>query len=893
MGNIFTVQISCDTVFSRCLDCFVTNAKHVRGLKDNLVALQTELQKLIEARDDVMTRVINAEQKQMKRLNQVQGWLSRVETLRVEVDELVNDSSCEIEKLSLAGSGYSNRFKWSYKFAKKVAKKLQVVATLKGEGAFEAVAERIPETSVDEIPIEPTIVGQRSILDKIWRWLREERVGIIGLYGMGGVGKTTILTQINNKFLSMSNNFDVVIWVVVSKELEYGKIQDDIGKKIGLCDEPWKNRRLEEKALDIFKILSKKKFVLLLDDIWKRVDLNKIGVPLPAGQKIESKLVFTTRFIEICGEMRAHKSFRVECLRHEKAWILFQENVGRHILDSHPDIPALSETVAKECGGLPLALITIGRAMACKKTPEEWEYAIQVLRRSASEFPGMDEVYPRLKFSYDSLPNYTIKSCFLYCCLFPEDYKIYKTDLIDYWIGEGILDGYDGHTAKNKGYYIIGVLLHACLLEEVDEDHVKMHDVIRDMTLWIACEIEREKENFLVHAGHGLTKAPEIEIWGSAKRLSLMGNRIEILTKAPTSPHLLTLFLNRNRLRVITNDFFDFMPSLKVLNLSYNRYLTELPRGISRLVSLQHLNLSGTDIEELPKELISLVNLKCLNLEHTRHLRLIPRQLISNFLVLGILRMFDCGSFNQPKHSVLYEYVLVEELVSLKNLSLLSIDLKSSRAVQRILSFHKLLDCIQSLCLRYLDDSKALNIFSLAEMKHLNTLYIVECEFLEELKIDWAGNVQRIRISQCFHSLSTVEVHSCYKLKDLTWAILARNLKKIKISYCPDMEEIISAGKLDEVRGKMENLKPFAKLEFLGLENLDNLKSIYWNPLPFPYLKEIRVNGCPHLRKLPLDSKSGKEHKIFIRAKQYYWWETLQWEDQATQNAFHHCFIHA
>lgn len=60
--------------------------------------------------------------------------------------------------------------------------------------------------------------------------------------------------------------------------------------------------------------------------------------------------------------MEAHKSFKVECLRYEDAWKLFEEKVGRDILDSHPNIPELAETVAKECGGLPLALITVGRS---------------------------------------------------------------------------------------------------------------------------------------------------------------------------------------------------------------------------------------------------------------------------------------------------------------------------------------------------------------------------------------------------------------------------------------------------------------------------------------------------------------------------------------------------
>lgn len=81
--------------------------------------------------------------------------------------------------------------------------------------------------------------------------------------------------------------------------------------------------------------------------------------------------------------------------------------------------------------------------------------------------------------------------------MFPEDYQISKIELIECWIGESFLKENDGiNGVHNQGYYIIGVLVHACLLEEAGSDYVKLHDVIRDMTLWIACEVENE--NFLV-----------------------------------------------------------------------------------------------------------------------------------------------------------------------------------------------------------------------------------------------------------------------------------------------------------------------------------------------------------------------------------------------------------
>lgn len=71
-----------------------------------------------------------------------------------------------------------------------------------------------------------------------------------------------------------------------------------------------------------------------------------------------------------------------------------------------------------------------------------------------------------------------------------------------------------------------------------------MHDVIRDMVLWIACKIEKDKDNFLVHACFGLTEAPKVQNWRDVRRMSLMKNKIENLSETPTCPHLLNFFVS-------------------------------------------------------------------------------------------------------------------------------------------------------------------------------------------------------------------------------------------------------------------------------------------------------------------------------------------------------------
>ncbi|KAH1055121.1 hypothetical protein J1N35_033186 [Gossypium stocksii] len=203
----------------------------------------------------------------------------------------------------------------------------------------------------------------------------------------------------------------------------------------------------------------------------------------------------------------------------------------------HMEVPpspfhALSQ-VAERCGGLPLALITIGRAMACETTVGEWKYAIEMLKRCA--LPKMEnEVFPLLKFSYDNLPNATMKCCLLYCCLYPEDYCIPRKRLMEYWFCKGLLNEFDRISeAQMQGNDIISYILNACLLENGGvtdgKDCVKMHDVIRDMALWITREFEAIENKFFVKARAQLFEEQDVKALESVKRMSVMKNKIEVL----------------------------------------------------------------------------------------------------------------------------------------------------------------------------------------------------------------------------------------------------------------------------------------------------------------------------------------------------------------------------
>ncbi|CAL9237954.1 unnamed protein product [Arabidopsis halleri] len=495
--------------------------------------------------------------------------------------------------------------------------------------------------------------------------------------------------------------------------------------------------------------------------------------------------------------------------------------------------------------------------MASKTMVQEWEDAIDVLTTSAAEFPDVkNKILPILKYSYDSLVDEHIKKCFLYCALFPEDFNINMKMLIDYWICEGFIGDYAViKRARNKGYTMLGTLIRANLLTEVGKTLVVMHDVVREMALWIASDFGKQKENFVVRAGVGLHEIPEVKDWGAVRRMSLMYNNIEEITCGSKCSELTTLFLQGNELKNLSGEFIRSMQKLVVLDLSWNFNFDKLPEQISELASLQYLNLSGTK-------------------------RLCSVGAISKLSSLRILKLI--GS------NVHADLSLVKELQLLEHLQVLTITISTEMGLEQILDDERLANCITDLEISDFQQ-KAFDISSLTSMENLRVLWVKNSHVSEintnlmciENKTD-SSDLHNPKIP-CFTNLSTVYIRSCHSIKDLTWLLFAPNLVALIIFDSREVEEIINKEKATNLTG----ITPFQKLEFLIVEKLPKLESIYWSPLPFPRLLLIEVEDCPKLRKLPLNATSVplvEELKIHMDPPEQR--NELEWEDEDTKNRF-------
>ncbi|KAF2594678.1 hypothetical protein F2Q70_00042694 [Brassica cretica] len=860
MGDCLSVLPWGQAVDIAC-NCLLGDGNYIHMMKDNLEALKTNMQKLRERRNDIATRVSIEEDKGLEQLDQVKGWRSRVASIDSQVSCLLEDEPTEINRLCLFGY-FSEDCISSYEYGKEVSKKLEDVKELYSTGDFKDVAGKRRAAKVETKRIQTT-VGLDSMIGKAWDSIMKPERRTLGIYGMGGVGKTTLLATINNKFDEEVNEFDVVIWVVVSKDLQYKGIHDQILRRLRV-DKEWENQTEEEKKKLIENILGRKKFILLLDDLWSAVDLNKIGVPSPT-QENGSKIVFTTRSEKVCSDMEADDELKMDCLPTTEAWELFQNAVGEVRLKGHPDIPTLAKIISEKCYGLPLALNVIGKAMKCKKDVHEWRDAIDVLNTSSREFPGMEEnILSVLKFSYDGLEDEKVKSCFMYCSLFPEDYQINKEELIEYWIGEGFIKGErDEDGNNNKGHAIIGSLVRAHLLMECETKStlfeigllpaVKMHDVLREMALWIGSTSGKEEEKQCVTSGVKLSRIPDDINWSVLRRVSLMSNRIEEISCCPKCPNLSTLFLQDNMLKVIPGEFFQFMRALVVLDLSRNFGLKELSEEICSLTSLQYLNLSRTGIHSLPVHLKGLRKLISLDLEYCFGLESIDG-IGTSLPNLQVLKLFHSSVFIDARS--------IEELQLLEHLKILTGTVKDALMLESIQRVERLASCVQRLWI--INMSAEVLTLNTVALGGLRELYIMYSE-ISEIKIEWKSKEKEDLLcdsSPCFKHLSHIVIVNLQGPKELTWLLFAPNLKHISVGRSRRLKEIINKKKGMSISNVHPDMTvPFRKLETLSLWRLSKLKricssccSIPENFIlcPPPALQSLRhffVEDCPKLPK--------------------------------------------
>ncbi|XP_020081230.1 disease resistance protein RPM1-like [Ananas comosus] len=693
---------------------------------------------------------------------------------------------------------------------------------------------------------EDDIVGIDKYRDLLLRWLTDEEEQqrqpmIISVLGMGGLGKTTLVTHV---YKIIKPTFDACAWVAVSQSYEtrdlLRQILNDFYREDREKREAPKNidtmdyRSLVEKrevtnnidTMDyrslvetIRTYLQCKNYILILDDVWSTDVMDNIKDAL-LNSNSKSRIVLTTRIRDVALLADEHRMFELKTLEANHSWDLsckhaFWKSANKICL---PPLEQCAKKIVEKCGGLPLAIVSIGRLLSFREqTGSEWEKVYKDLEwyLTNNDSKLHEKVHNILKLSLEDLPHY-LRNCFLYCSSFPEDYRISGYKLIWLWVAEGFIEE-RGETMEEVAEDYLNELVHRCLLQVVERNEVgrvracRMHDIIRVLAL-----SESKELSFCMVYEQSRTKLQR----SKAHRLSILSNITNYCTEEKSYLRSV-LILNNSESYDLLKSVLRSSKFLRVLQLE-EAPIKKLPSEICNLFNLHYLGLRATEIKELPRLIGKLQNLQVLDifeseikklpmgiteLQKLRHL-ILPRNLGKNIKALvGIWRL-------KGLHTLGY-----------------------IEATRKIVRDVEALTELRTFRIRGVRTHHCADLWnSITKMNHLSYLF-VESERGQELQ-----QLGTLRLPLPIQRL-------------LLWGKLDKNsLPELATSFgsLANLTTLaLSEAKLDE--DTFPYLQALPALMFLYLSEAYDGMKLHFQATSFPKLKELYITDDPNLKQVEIE----------------------------------------
>ncbi|KAG5526216.1 hypothetical protein RHGRI_032480 [Rhododendron griersonianum] len=824
----------------------------LEDLDKNMQNLNRKVEYLSGQENDITYEIRSVERQPWKKpKKEVEVWLADVQRFKDNVQRLEQEVVGESNVWNVISR---------VRLGKRIMEKVQEAADLQEKRkSFNDLL--VDECPTDGLLIPPTKDFVESTkarnVERVWECLMNDEVRQIGVYGMGGVGKTTIMKQIHNRLLKEKDKFDGVFWVTISKAFNVLKLQSNIAKELNfsLLDDGDERRR----ATHLHAVLSRwKKYVLIIDDLWEAFPLGRVGIPEPT-QSNGCKIVLTTRSLGVCRRMDC-TDVKVELLTQQEALtLLLRKAVGNGTVLA-PEVGEIAAKIAKKCDGLPLAVVIVAGTLRALEGTREWRNALNELINSTKDASDDEsEVFEILKFSYDRLGNKGLQDCFLYCSMYPEDHKIPVNELIEYWIAEELIADMNSVEEQfDKGHAILGKLTSSCLLESFTDIHgmmryVRLHDSIRDM----AIRITRSSPRFMVKAGERIKSVP-YEHWSEdLERISFMYSLIrELPITPPICPRLTTLLLNHSywwsSLKVIPDSFFTNMPCLEVLDLSQSQ-ITSLPESISNLENLHALILDRcnelkyvpsleklkalkkfvltcSQIAGLPEGIEELVNLRKLDLSRNVSIRrTFSGWKLRRLAKLQYLRMDGTGVI-----------VSAEDLMCLRQLKVVAVHFHNVQELTRyaISQQFQVLQKYGLIVGRY-------NWCQWCAEDLGREVWMISSKSLPFV----SGVDDQPVLPGGIESFGLVEFHDPVSLSPIPWLKDAKVLRKCVVKLCEGLESIFSSSSFSE-----DGLIPLGTVERLDLSCLPRFRVLFDGIAPphniYLNLKELVFIKCDAMKNI-------------------------------------------
>ncbi|XP_040992721.1 putative disease resistance protein RGA3 isoform X1 [Juglans microcarpa x Juglans regia] len=622
------------------------------------------------------------------------------------------------------------------------------------------------------------------------------------------------------------------------------------------------------------KEIGGKKYLIVLDDVWNE-DVKKwddLKVLLEVGAS-GSRILVTTRSAKVARITQTIEPYSLQGLDSQKSWSLFKQvafEKGQEPENSR--IVALGKEIVEKCYGLPLVIKTIGRLLFLENSEAGW------FSFKNKKMPKIKEndILPTLKLSYDQLPSH-LKQCFAYCSIFPKDYEMEKSTLINLWIAQGFIKlSNQNECLEDAGHDYFMDLLWRSFFQEAKMDDLgnviasKMHDLMHDLAMSVAgsliTRLESKEKIISDQKTRHVSVVDNIEFSFVVPTSSSKASRIRTLLSLgefkdlqESSTSCDAIFSSLKSLRVL--DLHgrppDLVPSsicklkhLRDLDLSYNDKIEKLPDSISRLQNLYTLRLYGCQrLKELPRGISKLVNLRHLYNDECQSLTYMPRGL-GQLKNLQTLSKFVVHSDSAPKDS--------GRLSELNRLNSLrgKLEISGLRSREEDVANLKEKEHLQVLTLRWRSRGNVINAGDEMALEgsepHPN---------LKKLKIENYGGVRVPMWLLSLTNLVDLSLSGCSKLKYLPPLSRLPFLKRISLSGLEEIEYVSDCSDNNELSSSAF----FPSLEVIEFFYCPNLKG-WWrrsdsynvdvnttgNALLFPRLSKLEIWYCPLLTPLPM-----------------------------------------
>ncbi|KAJ4771621.1 Disease resistance protein (CC-NBS-LRR class) family [Rhynchospora pubera] len=346
---------------------------------------------------------------------------------------------------------------------------------------------------------ETEVVGFEDDIKNICEQLRDDsvsRLSVISIVGPGGRGKSTVASKIYKSSGEENHYFDCCIWVTISQEF---KIVDELKKMLTKLqgENPGDGDEVDF-ITKLNKLLSKKKYLIVLDDVWSSDQWTRLQKAFPDVHN-GSRVLITTRFIDVANKSdAANKPYELRTLsKDESQQLLLKKAFPNQPADKCPhNLLPLINQFSEKCDGWPLALVVLGGILS-RKDSMYWD---ELLSKVDWKSEGKEkECHDIISTSYEDLP-FNLKSCFMYLALFPEDYKIKASNLIQLWIVEGLISqDKSTKTMEDIAEDYLEELVQRCMIKVSRKlrsgriEYCYIHDILRELA------IRKAKEDNFLH----------------------------------------------------------------------------------------------------------------------------------------------------------------------------------------------------------------------------------------------------------------------------------------------------------------------------------------------------------------------------------------------------------